>query len=160
MFAEKTEEVLQKFATIYQDYMKKIELPNNSQLLLPFTTWQGLGITLKQLYGQPLHYLTNVELHKWDNLRTGTGYEHIPLDRLIHPFVAEALIRQLENMHRLITPPSYLLKLWLANPIYSQFIDPIWLAFFSFLFSLETYFCWAKFSPFVVVIVIIIFPKY
>ncbi|OEL22177.1 Protein RDM1 [Dichanthelium oligosanthes] len=72
-------------AKMYQQYMKHIPVPAYCDSVIPFTSWLGLGRSLKQLYEQPLHYLTNVLLKRWDQQRIGSGDEHRHLDAIIHP---------------------------------------------------------------------------
>ncbi|KAE9596474.1 hypothetical protein Lal_00007720 [Lupinus albus] len=51
-----SQDVLIKRAEMYQDYMKQIPIPSHRGSIIPFTSWMGLGRSIKQLYGQPLHY--------------------------------------------------------------------------------------------------------
>uniref|UniRef100_A0A0E0LDP9 Uncharacterized protein n=1 Tax=Oryza punctata TaxID=4537 RepID=A0A0E0LDP9_ORYPU len=88
---------------MYQEYMKHIPVPAHRGSVIPCTTWLGLGRSVKQLYKQPLHYLTNVLLKQWDQQRVGSDDEHRPLDAIIHPVKAEALIWITEEVHRLTT---------------------------------------------------------
>ncbi|KAG1334013.1 hypothetical protein COCNU_03G001320 [Cocos nucifera] len=60
-------------AEMYQEYMKQIPIPAHRGSVIPFTSWQGLAKSVKQLYGQPLHYLTNILLKQWDLSRVGTA---------------------------------------------------------------------------------------
>ncbi|XP_059666158.1 protein RDM1-like [Cornus florida] len=112
-------------AEMYQEYMKLIPVPIHRGSVIPFTSWTGLGKSIKQLYGQPLHYLTNIRLKQWDQMRTGHESEDTPLDTLFHPCKAEASIWLVEEVHRLTTSHCQLAKLWLADPIHHAFIDPI-----------------------------------
>uniref|UniRef100_A0A7N0VHM7 Uncharacterized protein n=1 Tax=Kalanchoe fedtschenkoi TaxID=63787 RepID=A0A7N0VHM7_KALFE len=68
---------------IYQNYMRSITIPNRRGSLVPCNIWMGLGKSLKQLYGQPLHYLTKVRLKELDQLRIGTYDEYKPLDSIM-----------------------------------------------------------------------------
>ncbi|KAF5200170.1 Rdm1 [Thalictrum thalictroides] len=112
-------------AEMYQEYMKQIQIPSRHGSVVPFTTWQGLAKSLKQLYGQPLHYLTNVLLKQWDQSRLGSDNEHRPLDAIIHPRKAEATIWLMEEVHRLTSSHHHLAKLWLLDPMHHAFVDPI-----------------------------------
>ncbi|KAL8485185.1 hypothetical protein ACS0TY_027476 [Phlomoides rotata] len=58
-------------AKSYQEYMKLIPIPTNRGSVIPFTSWVGLGSSIKQLYNQPLHYLINVQLKMMDPERLG-----------------------------------------------------------------------------------------
>ncbi|CAA2985884.1 RDM1 [Olea europaea subsp. europaea] len=120
-----SEDWLLRRAQAYQEYMNLIPVPTLRGSLIPFTSWIGLGQSLKQLYGQPLHYLTNVCLKQWDQSRIGGKDEQIPLDTIIHPSKAEASIWLMEEIHRLTTSHHHLAELWLADPMHHAFIDPI-----------------------------------
>ncbi|KAK1259703.1 Protein RDM1 [Acorus gramineus] len=110
---------------MYHEYMMLIPIPINRGSVIPFTTWQGLARSLKQLYGQPLHYLTNILLKQWDKSRIEVDEEHQRLDDLIHPCKAEALIWLTEEVHRLTSSPHHVAKLWASDPMYHASIDPI-----------------------------------
>ncbi|VYS58272.1 unnamed protein product [Arabidopsis thaliana] len=112
-------------AEMYQDYMKQVPIPTNRGSLIPFTSWVGLSISMKQLYGQPLHYLTNVLLQRWDQSRFGTDSEEQRLDSIIHPTKAEATIWLVEEIHRLTPSHLHMALLWRSDPMYHSFIDPI-----------------------------------
>lgn len=112
-------------AEMYQEYMKQLPIPTNRPSVIPCTTWQGLAKSIKLLYGQPLHYLTNICLKKWDQLRMGSEYEHQPLDTIVHPSKAEISIWCIEEVHRLTTSHQNLSKLWLADPTCNAYIDRI-----------------------------------
>ncbi|KAH7855577.1 hypothetical protein Vadar_026426 [Vaccinium darrowii] len=90
-------------AQMYQDYMKQIPIPTLRGSVIPYDSWVGLGNSLKKLYGQPLHYLTNILLKQWDKARIGCEDEDKPLDILIHPCKAEASIWLIEEVHWLTT---------------------------------------------------------
>ncbi|KAF8401731.1 hypothetical protein HHK36_012677 [Tetracentron sinense] len=122
---EESEGFVIKRAEMYQEYMKQIPIPSLHGSVIPFTTWHGLAKSIKQLYGQPLHYLTNVLLKQWDQSRIGTNDEHLPLDTIIHPCKAEATIWLMEEVHRLTSSHHHLAKLWLSDPMYHGFVDPI-----------------------------------
>ncbi|KAG2408525.1 hypothetical protein LR48_Vigan01g198000 [Vigna angularis] len=110
---------------MYQDYMKQIPIPNHRGSVIPFTSWMGLGRSMKQLYGQPLHYLTNILLKQWDQLRIGSEDEYKPLDIIIHPHKAEATIWLIEEIHRQTSSHFRIASLWKEDSMYNGFIDPI-----------------------------------
>lgn len=112
-------------AEMYQEYMKQIPVPAHRGSVIPFTSWLGLAKSVKQLYGQPLHYLTNILLKQWDLSRVGSEDERQPLDTIIHPAKAEALIWVTEEVHRLTSSPHHLAKLWASDPTYHAYVDPI-----------------------------------
>ncbi|KAJ8633170.1 hypothetical protein MRB53_026506 [Persea americana] len=114
-----------KRVEMYQEYMKQIPIPTNRGSVIPFTTWQGLAKSLKKLYGQPLHYLTNITLKQWDELRIGADDEHLPLDTIIHPCKAEATIWLMEEVHRLTSSHHHLVELWASDPMHHAFVDPV-----------------------------------
>ncbi|KAF7145164.1 hypothetical protein RHSIM_Rhsim04G0199500 [Rhododendron simsii] len=122
---DSSEGVVIRRAEMYQDYMKQVPIPTQRGSVIPFTSWIGLSKSIKQLYGQPLHYLTNILVKQWDQMRIGSENEDIPLDTLIHPCKAEATIWLLEEIHRLTTSHHHLAKLWLSDPRPHAFIDPI-----------------------------------
>ncbi|KAI5668935.1 hypothetical protein M9H77_18788 [Catharanthus roseus] len=119
------EDSLLRRAEIYQEYMKQIPIPCLRGSVVPFNTWIELGMSLKELYGQPLHYLTNIHLRQLDQSRAGTADEDVPLDIIISPPKAEASIWLIEEVHRLSSSPHHLAKLWRDDPLYHAFIDPI-----------------------------------
>ncbi|KAL5702226.1 rdm1-like [Ranunculus cassubicifolius] len=112
-------------AEMYQDYMKHIRIPTLHGSTIPCNSWQSLAKSLKKLYGQPLHYLTNALLKQWDQSRIGSDKEYQPLDTVIHPRKAEATIWLMEEAHRLTTSPHHLAKLWLMDPMHHSLVDPI-----------------------------------
>ncbi|KAM7277731.1 hypothetical protein ACFE04_004865 [Oxalis oulophora] len=116
------QELLMMRAEVYQEYMKKIPFPMQRGSVIPFTSWIGLGQSIKQLYNQPLHYLTNVSLKQWDQWRSDTEDD---LDSIIHPRKAEVTIWLLEEVNRRCASHHHLAKLWEADPMYHAFIDPI-----------------------------------
>ncbi|KAJ0981668.1 hypothetical protein J5N97_009923 [Dioscorea zingiberensis] len=120
-----SEGALIKRAKMYQEYMKSIPIPSYGDSVIPFTSWQGLGRSVKQLYGQPLHYLPNSLLKKWDQSRFACDDVYQPLDTIIHPVKAEALIWVTEELHRLTTSHHYLASLWASDLMYHAHIDPI-----------------------------------
>ncbi|GFZ20918.1 hypothetical protein Acr_29g0000800 [Actinidia rufa] len=110
---------------MYQDYMKGIPIPTGRGSIIPYHTWQELGKSIKQLYKQPLHYLTNVQLKEWDKARINTEGEDVPMDTFVHPAKAEATIWLIEEIHRGKTSHHYLGRLWFNDPMYRAFMDPI-----------------------------------
>ncbi|CAK9154411.1 unnamed protein product [Ilex paraguariensis] len=120
-----SEDAVMRRAQMYQEYMKQIPIPSHRGSVIPFTSWTGLGKSIKQLYGQPLHYLTNIRLKHWDQLRIGAEDEYRTLDTIIHPCKAETSIWLIEEVHRLTSSHHHLATLWLADPMHHAFIDPI-----------------------------------
>lgn len=118
-------DALTRRAAMYQDYMKHIPIPSSRGSLIPFTSWMGLGRSIKQLYGQPLHYLTNILLKQWDQLRIGSEDEYTPLDDIIHPRKAESTIWLMEEIHRQTSSHFHIADLWKKDPMYHGFIDSI-----------------------------------
>ncbi|KAI3441994.1 uncharacterized protein J3R85_001570, partial [Psidium guajava] len=114
-----------KRAEMYQQYMNQITVPTSRGSLIPFTTWMGLGKSIKQLYRQPLHYLTNVQLRRWDQERIGSGNEDEPLDTIIHPAKAEAMIWLVEEIHRRTSSHYFIANLWKSDPLYHTFVDSV-----------------------------------
>ncbi|GAA0149639.1 hypothetical protein LIER_08771 [Lithospermum erythrorhizon] len=119
-------DALLKRAQMYQDYMNKVPIPNRRGSIIPFNSWTELATSIKKLYGQPLHYQTNILLKEWDRMRVGTEDEEISLDMLIHPSKAEITIWLLEEVHRGTTSPDHLVKLWLIDPWYHTSIDQMY----------------------------------
>ncbi|KAJ0034538.1 hypothetical protein Pint_24771 [Pistacia integerrima] len=120
-----SEGALFKKAELYQEYMKQIPIPTHRGSIIPFTSWMGLGNSIKQLYQQPLHYLTNILLKQWDKSRFDSEDEYKPLDTVIHPCKAEATIWLIEEVHRHTSSHHHLAKLWLSDPMHNTFIDSI-----------------------------------
>ncbi|XP_071732876.1 protein RDM1-like [Rutidosis leptorrhynchoides] len=120
-----TQEILIRSAKMYQDYMKQIPIPAQRGSVISFTSWSSLAKSMKQLYWQPLHYLTNVRVKEWDQMRSDDVINGEPLDTIIHPCKAETNIWLMEEVHRLTTCHQFLAKLWLANPMYNAFIDSV-----------------------------------
>ncbi|GLT78564.1 hypothetical protein SLA2020_500940 [Shorea laevis] len=117
--------MLMKRAELYQEYMKEVPIPAQRGSVIPFTSWMGLGRSTKQLYGQPLHYLTNVLLKQWDQLRFGSKDEGSPLDIIVHPCKAEATIWLMEEAHQRTTSSHHIAKLQLSDPMHDAFVDAI-----------------------------------
>lgn len=105
--------------------MKELPLPTTRGSLIPFTSWVGLAMSIKELYGQPLHYLTNALLQRWDQARLGSDSEDQSLDLIIHPSKAEATIWLVEEIHRLTSSHPQIAELWGSDPTYHMLIDPI-----------------------------------
>lgn len=120
-----SEDMMIRRAQMYQNYMKQIPIPTLRGSVIPFNTWTGLSKSIKKLYGQPLHYLTNILLIQWDKMRIGGEDEDRPLDTIFHPCKAEANIWLIEEVHRRTTSHHHLAKLWLSDPMPHAFIDPI-----------------------------------
>ncbi|CAL0314561.1 unnamed protein product [Lupinus luteus] len=118
-----SQDVLIKRAEMYQDYMKQIQIPSHRGSVIPFTSWMGLGRSIKQLYGQPLHYLTNILLKQWDQLRIGSSHEYTPLDDIVHPCKAEATIWLMEEIHRQTSSHVQIAEHWKRDPMYNAFVD-------------------------------------
>ncbi|KAF7806880.1 protein RDM1 [Senna tora] len=120
-----SEDLLIRRAALYQDYMKQIPIPSHRGSIIPFRSWMGLGKSIKQLYCQPLHYLTNTLLKQWDQLRMGSESEHMPLDNIIHPCKAEASIWLIEEVHRQTTSHLHVAKQWQEDPMHHAFVDSV-----------------------------------
>lgn len=105
--------------------MKHIPLPAQRASVISFTSWSGLAKSMKQMYQQPLHYLTNIRVKEWDQMRSDADIKSEPLDTIIHPCKAETSIWLMEEVHRLTTSHQFLAKLWLANPMYNVSIDTV-----------------------------------
>lgn len=120
-----SEGVLIRRAEMYQDYMRHIPIPVQRGSAIPFSSWAGLGKSMKQLYQQPLHYLTNILLNKWDQQRIGSEDEHTPLDIMIHPCKAEATIWLVEEVHRRTSSHHHVAKIWQSDPMHHAFVDSI-----------------------------------
>lgn len=110
-------------AEMYQEYMKQIPVPLHRGSTIPYNSWTQLGASIKELYEQPLHYLTNILLKQWDQLRFEMEDEYKPLDTIIHPVKAEAAIWLVEEVHRRTASHHHIAKLWLQDPMYHAFID-------------------------------------
>ncbi|XP_065863258.1 protein RDM1-like [Euphorbia lathyris] len=119
------EDVLMRRAEMYQDYMNKLPIPSLHGSVIPFSSWVGLGKSIKKLYGQPLHYLTNILLNQWDHLRLYNEDKLKPLDIMIHPIKAEATIWLVEEMHRLTASHQHVARLWMSDMNYHNSIDAI-----------------------------------
>ncbi|GAB2210239.1 hypothetical protein Droror1_Dr00015501 [Drosera rotundifolia] len=120
-----SEDPLLRSARMYQEYMNHIPIPNLRGSLIPCNSWLALAKSIKELYQQPLHYLTNKLLKQWDQARLETEDHYKPLDAIIHPVKAELTIWLIEEVHRLTASPHHIAKLWLEEQMYHSFIDPI-----------------------------------
>ncbi|XP_021762994.1 protein RDM1-like [Chenopodium quinoa] len=120
-----SEGVMVRRAKIYQEYMKKVPIPCQRGSVILCYSWMGLAKSIKELYGQPLHYLTNTLLKQWDQARFETGDEYQPLDTVIHPLKAEATIWFVEEVHRRTASYHQLSKLWLGDPMHHAYVDAI-----------------------------------
>ncbi|CAL1396625.1 unnamed protein product [Linum trigynum] len=118
-------EMITKTAEMYQNYMQELPIPSLRGSVIPCSSWMELGRSMKQLYGQPLHYLTNIILKRWDQLRTGTENQHQPLDLIIHPSKAEATIWLVEEVHRKTSSHLHIAQLWISDPMHQRFVDGI-----------------------------------
>ncbi|KAJ6987405.1 protein RDM1-like [Populus alba x Populus x berolinensis] len=117
-------DITMRKAEIYQEYMKQIPVPSSTcGLPVSYMTWQELARTIKQVYGQPLHYLTNKLLKQWDQLRIGTKDESKPLDNIIDPIKAVATVWGMEEFHRQCSSHQHLAKLWLSDPLQHDSLD-------------------------------------
>ncbi|XP_015169155.1 protein RDM1-like [Solanum tuberosum] len=120
-----SEDSILRRARMYQEYMKVVPLPTQRGFVIPLTSWVGLAASMKELYGQPLHYLTNVHMKKLDSMRFGSDNEDVPLDTIIDPSKAEATIWLIEEVHRSTSSHHYIARLWLADPMYHIHVDAI-----------------------------------
>lgn len=117
-------DIMMRKAEIYQEYMKQIPIPSSTcGLPISYMTWQELARTIKQVYGQPLHYLTNKLLKQWDQLRIGTKDESKPLDNIIDPNRAVATVWGMEEFHRQCSSHQHLARLWLSDPLQHDSLD-------------------------------------
>ncbi|CAI0559426.1 unnamed protein product [Linum tenue] len=98
--------------------LKELPIPPLRGSLISCSSWMELGRSMKQLYGQPLHYFTNFILGHWDELRTDTENQHQPLDLFIHPSKAEATIWLVEEVHRKISFLHQIARLRTSDPLY------------------------------------------
>ncbi|KAK7405924.1 hypothetical protein VNO78_07536 [Psophocarpus tetragonolobus] len=94
----------------------------SSMLLLDSITG---GRCINHLYRQLLHYLTNILLKQWDQLRIGSVNEYKLLDTIIHPRKVEATIWLIEEIHSETSSHFHIATLWNADPIYNAFVDSI-----------------------------------
>ncbi|KAL8158248.1 protein RDM1-like [Apium graveolens] len=117
------ENVVLREAEMYQDFMMHLTIPTQRGAIVPFSSWREFGNSMKEIYKQPLHYLTNVFLRQLDQNRIGADDVDKRLDTIIHPAKAEVFLWMTEEIHRLTTSPHQLATLWLNNPMYKAFID-------------------------------------
>lgn len=123
--AKPSEGTIIRRAKMYQEYMSKVPIPSHRGSIIPCNSWMGLAKSLKELYGQPLHYLTNIQLKQWDQARFESGDESQPLDTVVHPLKAETTIWLIEEVHRLTASYHHLARLWARDPMHHAFVDPI-----------------------------------
>ncbi|KAB2596131.1 hypothetical protein D8674_031581 [Pyrus ussuriensis x Pyrus communis] len=102
--------VVVKMARDYQELMKQIPVPMTRRKDAIFVSWLALANSMKQFYGQPLHYLTHV-------LK--------PMGSIIHPRRAESTIWDVEKVHRRCTSHTNLANLWLSDPGYHAFVHEV-----------------------------------
>ncbi|KAH0722518.1 hypothetical protein KY290_005167 [Solanum tuberosum] len=103
----------------------QVPMPTQRGFVIPFTSWVGFAASMKEFYGQPLHYLTNVQMKKFDQMRLGADNEDVPLDNIIDPGKAEATIWIIEEVHMCTLSHHYITRLWLADPMYHRHVDAI-----------------------------------
>ncbi|XP_076960437.1 protein RDM1-like [Bidens hawaiensis] len=120
-----SQDLLIRSAKMYQEYMNEIPIPAQRGSVISFTSWSNLAKSMKQMYRQPLHYLTNVRVREWDQMRSDAAGGDEPLDTVIHPCKAETNIWLMEEVHRLTTSHQFLANLWSADPMYNAFIDSV-----------------------------------
>ncbi|CAL5187354.1 unnamed protein product [Lathyrus oleraceus] len=118
-------DVIIRRAAMYQDYMQQIPIPSNRGSVIPFASWMGLGTSIKKLYGQPLHYLTNTMLKQWDQMRIGSNDEYMRLDDIIHPCKAEATVWLMEQVHRQVSSHIHIANLWKKDYMHNGYVDSI-----------------------------------
>ncbi|KAG5580656.1 hypothetical protein H5410_051283 [Solanum commersonii] len=82
-FSYDYEDSVLRRARMYQEYMKVVHMPTQHGFVIPFTSWVGFAASMKEFYGQPLYYLTNVQMKKFDQIRLGADNEDVPLDTII-----------------------------------------------------------------------------
>lgn len=114
-----------KLAKEYQKHMKKTPIPRARLSHAVAVNWQGLARSLKNLYGQPLHYLTHRLCKQWDKSRFGGDDGEKPLESIFSGNKAEAIIWEVEAVHRVSTSHIYLANLWLADPEFYAFVDEV-----------------------------------
>ncbi|WMV50624.1 hypothetical protein MTR67_044009 [Solanum verrucosum] len=112
---------------MYQEYMKVVPMPTQRGFVIPFTSWVGFAASMKEFYGQPLHYLTDVQMKKFDQMRLGADNEDVPLDTIIDPGKAEATIWIIEEVHRCTSSHHYIARLWHADTMYHRHVDAFFL---------------------------------
>jgi len=111
-------EALLELAKEYQEKMEKKSIPRHGSKEMVVVSWKGLAKTLKTLYGQPLHYLTQKLCKEWDKSRFGSDNEEKPLNAMFSWREAEDTVWRVEAVHRLCTSPVHLAVLWLDDPEY------------------------------------------
>ncbi|KAK6777785.1 hypothetical protein RDI58_024503 [Solanum bulbocastanum] len=98
-------------ARMYQEYMKLVPMPTQCGFVILFTSWVGFATSMKEFYGQPLHYLTNVQMKKFDQMRLGADNEDVPIDTIIDSGKAKATIWIIEEVHRSTSSHHYIARL-------------------------------------------------
>ncbi|KAK6777784.1 hypothetical protein RDI58_024502 [Solanum bulbocastanum] len=111
-------------ARMYQEYMMVVPMPTQRGFVIHFISWVGFAASMKEFYGQPLHYLTNVQMKKFDQMRLCFDNEDVPLDTIINQGKAEATI-WIIKVHRCTSSHHYIARLWLADPMYHCHVDAI-----------------------------------
>ena len=80
--------------------MKKTAIPRARLSNLVVVNWKGLVKTLEKSYGQPMHYMTHMMCKQWDQARVGAEDEEKPLDSILSAEKAEAILWEVESVHR------------------------------------------------------------
>ncbi|KAG5580657.1 hypothetical protein H5410_051284 [Solanum commersonii] len=107
----------------FQVIFLKFPLRTQRGFVIRFTSWVGFAASMKEFYGQPLHYLTNVQMKKFDQMRLGADNEDVPLDTVINPSIAEATIWIIEEVHMCTSSHHYITRIWLVDPMYPRHVD-------------------------------------
>ncbi|KAK7374840.1 hypothetical protein VNO80_08283 [Phaseolus coccineus] len=118
-------EALLELAKEYQTKMENKDIPRDGVKEMMVVNWKGLAKTLKTLYGQPLHYLTQKLCNEWDKSRFGSDNEEKPLSAIFSWREAVDTIWRVEAVHRLCTSPVHLAVLWLDDPEYRVIVNEV-----------------------------------
>ncbi|XP_022635271.1 protein RDM1-like [Vigna radiata var. radiata] len=118
-------EGLLEVAKEYQKKMEKKSIPRERLKEMVVVNWRGLAKTMKTLYGQPLHYLTEELCKEWDKSRIGSKNEEKALNSILSWREAEETVWKVEAVHRLCTSPVHLALLWLHDPQYHLVVDQV-----------------------------------
>ncbi|KAI9085655.1 hypothetical protein K1719_032498 [Acacia pycnantha] len=118
------EAILEK-AKEYQKIMKKTAIPRARLSNLVVVNWKGLAKTLEKSYGQPMHYMTHMLCRQWDKARFGGEDSEKALDSIMSAEKAEALMWEVESVHRLTTSHVHLASLWLSDPHFQVFVNQV-----------------------------------
>ncbi|WVZ06373.1 hypothetical protein V8G54_019719 [Vigna mungo] len=118
-------EGLLEVAKEYQKKMEKKSIPRERLKEMVVVNWRGLAKTMKTLYGQPLHYLTEELCKEWDKSRIGSKNEEKALNSILSWREAEETVWKVEAVHRLCTSPVHLALLWLNDPQYHLIVDEV-----------------------------------